>query len=399
MPKPHKYVAADKRVSWKVRFRVHHPVSGKLVETSETFGPGPGSEAEAWNFCRLIQAVGTDEAVRILAEREADESLPTVAEWVERYVTDLTSIGEGTRVEYNRTWNRTWKPLIGHYRLGELNKSHVAGALNELSTRLSDKSIANAWGSFFAPAMREAHEEGLIEKNPLRGVKLPRLTEHEKVEHRYLSHDEFDQLLEETPALWKPLVITFAGTGIRWGEAQALTVGDAQLDAKTPVLRVIKAAKWSGVQARKTGPTKTRRSRRTVTLPPQVVEALRPLVKDRARGEPLFTVAGKPLKHNYFYKQAWRPLLKRAELDEPWPRIHDLRHTHVAWLIALGIGLPVIQARLGHESIKTTIDEYGHLMPDIQAAAAHAASVAFSQVASLSTGAELTAIETGPSGA
>jgi hypothetical protein len=37
-------------------------------------------------------------------------------------------------------------------------------------------------------------------------------------------------------------------------------------------------------------------------------------------------------------------------------RFHDLRHTHVAWLIAGGAPLPHIQARLGHESITTTID-------------------------------------------
>ncbi|MFD3658042.1 tyrosine-type recombinase/integrase [Streptomyces sp. NPDC058620] len=42
--------------------------------------------------------------------------------------------------------------------------------------------------------------------------------------------------------------------------------------------------------------------------------------------------------------------------------MHDLRHTHVAWLVAANIPLPAIQARLGHESIQTTIDRYGHLV-------------------------------------
>ncbi|MFI1865595.1 tyrosine-type recombinase/integrase [Streptomyces jumonjinensis] len=43
-------------------------------------------------------------------------------------------------------------------------------------------------------------------------------------------------------------------------------------------------------------------------------------------------------------------------------RIHDLRHSHTAWLIAGKVPLPAIQARLGHESITTTIDVYGHLL-------------------------------------
>jgi len=44
-------------------------------------------------------------------------------------------------------------------------------------------------------------------------------------------------------------------------------------------------------------------------------------------------------------------------------RFHGLRHTHVAWLVAGGAPLPHIQARLGHESITTTIDACGHLLP------------------------------------
>ena len=40
----------------------------------------------------------------------------------------------------------------------------------------------------------------------------------------------------------------------------------------------------------------------------------------------------------------------------PKIRLHDLRHTHTAWLISAGRPLPSIQRRLGHRSITTTID-------------------------------------------
>jgi integrase len=42
-------------------------------------------------------------------------------------------------------------------------------------------------------------------------------------------------------------------------------------------------------------------------------------------------------------------------------RPHDLRHTHVALLIAAGEDPYVISRRLGHASIRTTYDVYGHL--------------------------------------
>lgn len=51
-------------------------------------------------------------------------------------------------------------------------------------------------------------------------------------------------------------------------------------------------------------------------------------------------------------------------------RVHDLRHTHAAWLIANGEHAKTIQARLGHASIKTTLDRYGHLMPGLDEDAA-----------------------------
>ena len=49
---------------------------------------------------------------------------------------------------------------------------------------------------------------------------------------------------------------------------------------------------------------------------------------------------------------------------------HDLRHTHAALLIAQGEHPKVIQERLGHASIRTTLDTYGHLFSGLDEAAA-----------------------------
>ena len=53
-------------------------------------------------------------------------------------------------------------------------------------------------------------------------------------------------------------------------------------------------------------------------------------------------------------------------------RPHDLRHTHVALLIAAGEDPYVISHRLGHASIRTTPEPYGHLFPGLDEAAADA---------------------------
>jgi integrase len=73
---------------------------------------------------------------------------------------------------------------------------------------------------------------------------------------------------------------------------------------------------------------------------------------------------GLPLHNGDFYTHVWRKLMKALAAEDIAPfRFHDLRHTHVAWLVAGGAPLPHIRARLGHESITTTIDTYGHLLP------------------------------------
>lgn len=47
-------------------------------------------------------------------------------------------------------------------------------------------------------------------------------------------------------------------------------------------------------------------------------------------------------------------------------RIHDLRHSHVSYLIEQGVDATVIKDRLGHKDIKITLNTYGHLYPDKQ---------------------------------
>lgn len=47
-------------------------------------------------------------------------------------------------------------------------------------------------------------------------------------------------------------------------------------------------------------------------------------------------------------------------------RVHDLRHSHVAYLIHQGVDPLVIKERLGHKDIKITLNTYGHLYPSKQ---------------------------------
>ena len=47
-------------------------------------------------------------------------------------------------------------------------------------------------------------------------------------------------------------------------------------------------------------------------------------------------------------------------------RVHDFRHSHVAYLINQGIDPLIIKERLGHKDIGITLNTYGHLYPSKQ---------------------------------
>ncbi|WP_019874485.1 site-specific integrase [Sporichthya polymorpha] len=162
----------------------------------------------------------------------------------------------------------------------------------------------------------------------------------------------------------RDLITLAAHTGLRWGEISALRVGDIDPDRR--LLAVKRAWKRDGQGAWFIGPPKTQRSRRTLSLAPALVQLLGPYLDRPADTYVFADTNGDPLRQNVFYEYRWqravalarsRGLIKR-------PRFHDLRHTHVAWLIAGGTPLPKIQQRLGHESIQTTIDVYGGLLAD-----------------------------------
>jgi integrase len=78
-------------------------------------------------------------------------------------------------------------------------------------------------------------------------------------------------------------------------------------------------------------------------------------------------------------QRVWQSAV-RASAGEPC-RFHDLRHSHAVMLIAKGTHPKVIQERLGHASIKTTLDVYGHLYEGLDEAAADALDEAFRRAA------------------
>lgn len=352
-----------------VRVRDPDPPKGKSGFTSATFATKP----EADRFVRDIDDRGIAWALAEYRRAKEEESELTLDEWAVIHFESMTKAAEATITRYRRIYRTTWSPHLGHMRLSQIERVHVAAAMKKAPG--SDKTVKNAWG-VLTLMLKVAVQDGKIPRTPTLGIATPRRTEHLTEEHRYVTHAEFWSIYDATPPHWRPLVMLLAGTGMRWGELAALTVGD--IDPEMAVVRITKAEKEDPDRPGQTivGPPKTKKARRSVYIGAEVLEAIQPLMEGRGRKERLFLPPkGGPLRHRTFYRDIWlKHSVGKSGIQEPYPRLHDLRHSHVAWLIAAGESLPVIQARLGHEKITTTIDTYGHLLPDLHEKAAAAAS-------------------------
>ena len=76
---------------------------------------------------------------------------------------------------------------------------------------------------------------------------------------------------------------------------------------------------------------------------------------------------GKPLLPDSV-SHAWIKLVRKAGL--PGIRLHDARHIHASLLLKQGVHPKIVQERLGHATIQTTLDIYSHVTPGLQKAAA-----------------------------
>lgn len=198
---------------------------------------------------------------------------------------------------------------------------------------------------------------------------------------RFLTVKDSLAVVEAHPIRYRALVAFLRATGARFGEATALTGGDFDLGAEQPMVRITKAWKRGADNRFYVGRPKTKKSRRSISLPPSLVEYIRPNVENAgARGLVFTTSYGGPICHSTFH-EFWVGALD--SLDYPAderPRIHDLRHTHASIMLAGGMGIYELSRRLGHQSVTTTVDRYSHLMPDAHFRAAEIAERAFGKL-------------------
>lgn len=250
-------------------------------------------------------------------------------------------------------------PAFGDKRLGSITRIAVQGWVTKLP--LAPRSARSAY-RVLAAIMNAAVDEGLIPSSPCRRITLPAVGQGE---HVYLTAAEVHALAARLPERYQALALTAAYTGMRWEEVAGLPV--SALDLLRGQLEVRQVLTRSGLRSY----PKTRSSQRMLSIDEETTSSLAAhLARYPSRGLVFTNDAGGELDYQNFRKRVWVPAVAAflAACKEPpgTPTFHDLRHTHAAWLIAAGVPSAAIAKRLGHSSIRVTIDVYGGLMPSVE---------------------------------
>lgn len=362
---------------------------------------------------KSLYAATQGEARRLLSQatHDRDRGLPIIGDerqtlgaylhaWVKRKRANLAPSTARRYDELLRYVTRAY----GDMRLTALTPTHLVTLYQRLQEAapagngLSSSTVKRIHAALHA-ALHDAVTLGVVASNITERVPDPPQNRRYTVEP--LTAEEAQRVLEAARGdRLEALYVLALATGARIGELLGLTWQAAQLDAERPHINIVaslraaappesqdgttsdqpiqpiqpiqprRRAKPGASQRWELGATKTSGSRRVVNLPSIAVEALRAHRKrqlaERLQAGPLWVerdlvfcdATGGYLDKSGIPRYHLYPLLDRAGVRRV--RFHDLRHTAATLLLEAGIGLKAVSGQLGHASVNTTGNIYGH---------------------------------------
>lgn len=326
------------------------------------------------------------------ARKVSTRSTVTIQMYAEQWVSGL-SLEPSTIHGYRKIIRNHVVPQLGDVAVGKLTASRLAQHYRELEQR-GRRDNKKPGAGLSANTVQKVHvligalldaalDDGLVVTNVAkkrRTVKAPtgKQIRAEKPEihtwsasqlSAFLSWDR-DTYHDDLHALWH----TIANTGLRRSEVLALRWSDIDLSgSRISLRRAADPTQRDIVKSPKTGHA------RVVDIDEKTVAVLRAWKSVRgsislqlARADAyVFGDDNGRLRNPDDIGRRWDHRVRKAQEAlgyEAVPRLtlHGLRHTHATLLLGLGIHPKVVQERLGHSNISTTMNIYSHVTPTMQ---------------------------------
>lgn len=338
-------------------------------QRSETFA----DETSATEFKTLCDLIGPDKALLTLGLTRDQPDAVTVDELAHHFFDFKESDLEPRTIkDYRRDYENWVRPWFGHRIADTLDELDVQAWVDHMSKTLDPKSVGDRHmilHSMFKYGA--ARVRRIVEHNPCMETELPKrktkppkgmppnVWQHFRITAREVEPDAAD------------LAEFIASTGWRWSEAAALRVGNVEHYTDDDGTELVVASMGAVMRAGKVvaDAAKSAAGFRRAKLTRVAAQIVLARMTGKGPADLVFTTStGVAWRQANFLNRTWPRMLRAAGLpDEPRQRMtpHHLRHMQPAILNRANATPMQMQRRMGHESINTTMSQYGGLIDDV----------------------------------
>ena len=332
-------------------------------------GGGFATKAAALEAMHRLQAAVVDGT-------HVERNRRTLSEYLEDWLAACRSIRPNTARDYSVSIHKHVGPRLGHVRLQSVDRLQIRALYRKLAENgLSEKTVHNVHVCLHK-ALQDAVDDGLLRRNPAeRAHAKPK----DRPEMKTWSADELAAFLTFT-AQDRELVLyhVAAATGMRRGELLGLRWRDVDLNAARLSVKQQYTRQGNGLGF---GLPKSKKSTRTIDVDDETIALLREQQERqrfdrrawgtgyRADLDLVFCrPGGSPEDPNVIGRRFARRVRNLATV--PAIGLHGLRHTHATLLLEAGVDVKTVSERLGHDTVQTTLELYGHVTQTMRSNAA-----------------------------
>jgi integrase len=259
-------------------------------------------------------------------------------------------------------------PELSRRPVGSITPADVQRVVNTWSQRYAPRTVHRHYDVLSA-IMNLAVLEDLVARTPCRGIKLPAIRHTDR---HIVTANELAALVDALGPDYGLMAYLGAILGLRQAECAGLRVG--RIDFLRGTLTVAEQLTRGRHGSMATGEPKSDAGRRTLSVPPELMERLAVHLARRGmdgRHPAAFVFAspgGAPLDYTNWRRRVWKPATIKAGLDGL--TFHDLRRANATGLVAEGVDVRTAQARLGHSDPRLTLAIYAQATGEADRSAA-----------------------------
>jgi integrase len=299
---------------------------------------------------------------------------------------EMPLLAKTTRGRYQGVLDKYLLPPFGTRLLGDLKPGvlqeffSIGMAKSAEMSKLGPESKEKIRVVLASVLKRASRKYGLLDRNPMELIQLPRSSVGKRRKMPYLTPEQFDELVTRMPEPYATMVYVAIYTGLRISELVALTWEDIGCDSINVDKRYCR-----GDLSR----PKSRASDAKIAVAAHVIERIHhlklltvegnaggngavrhyQLVKKSGPADLVFQSVrtGRPMRDNNILTRFLKPAGR--ELGLGFVNWRCLRTSTATWHVTAGANIKDVQGLMRHAQIQTTLDIYAQQVPESQRSA------------------------------